>query len=215
MTCMCGKNPLEMDAAQLGALTDGYAHIHVDVGTGSGKLVLAHAKRNPECFYIGLDPSRGSMAENAVRAAKQKRQQGLFNLLFVVAAIENPPRELDGIAGSVSVVLPWGSLRDSIVKAAPQVLQNLRRLGRPGTTLAVLVGYDEGREAQEIGSRALPPLSAGHFKRLAPLYRENGISLRKVSVIGNDALKEVDSDWAKRLAFGRPRQTYRLDGVFI
>jgi len=212
---LLNKKQHDMDLGQLLSQIDGYSSIHIDVGTGRGKLVLNSAKKNLNHFFIGLDPSAESMYENSIRAAKQGKKQMVANALFVVSSIESPPNELVGIADTLSVILPWGSLRDGIVKADPRVIGNLRALGKLGSTLSVLVGYDEGLEPHEMGKRKLPVLSESYFQTIIPTFCENGILLRHVKTIGNSDLKQIDSDWAKRLAYGVPRKMYKLNCLFI
>jgi 16S rRNA (adenine(1408)-N(1))-methyltransferase len=215
MKILSRKRLCDIDLAQLTARIGGRCPIHVDVGTGSGKLILESAKNNSEGYYIGLDPCAERMYENATRAAKQEKKQAFTNLLYVVASVEALPEELSGIADTVSVILPWGSLRDGIAKAEPAVLANIRKLGKPGTVLTIFVGYEESREPLEMVKSALPVLSRDYFKALTPAYSRAGIRIRRIETIGNNELKHLESDWAKKLAYGVPRQFIKLEGVYI
>jgi 16S rRNA (adenine(1408)-N(1))-methyltransferase len=215
MKILSGKRQKEIASDEFAERLRGCFPVHIDVGAGSGRQVLKLSEKNPGGFYIGMDPSAGSMRENSVKAAKNGKKSRPDNLLFAVGSIESVPDELAGIADIISVVLPWGSLRDGIARADALVLGNLRRLGKTGAALEILIGYDEKSEPHEMEKRGLPMLSQGHFKSLAPMYRNAGIELRGIEAIGNDALKSIESDWAKRLAYGKARTVYRIDCAYI
>ena len=180
--------------------------VRIDVGTGSGRYIYKAALRDKDCFCIGMDPVANAMRETAAKAHKRK----LANALFAVAAIETVPDDLAGLADNVTVILPWGSLRDGIVQTSPVVLDGLRKLGKAGSELVVILGYDEGRDGCDITQRDLPKLSAEHFHSLAPLYQKFGLVLTGAAGLQNADIKALESDWAKRLAFGAARNFYRL-----
>ena len=215
MKVLLGRQQNDIEPEVLAERIRGHFPVHIDIGTGSGRLMLKNAGKNPNGFYIGMDPCAVSMYESSVKAAKHKKKTGLDNLLFVIASIEAAPRGLYGIADIITVIMPWGSLRDGIAKACPPVLDSLRKLGKPGSALEIIVGYDEKAEACEIKKRSLPALSRGHFDALAPAYRKAGIVIDGIGIVGNGELKLIESDWAKKLAYGASRTMYRLDCVCI
>jgi len=151
------------------------------------------------------------MEESLVKARKHK----IMNVSFAISPVEMLPSELVGIADAVTVILPWGSLRDGIAKADPTVLHGLRLLGKPGTPLSVWIGYEEQREAAEMEQRDLPHLSEAYLSGLSDEYHHAGISLSSISLISNTELRVLESDWAKRLAFGAPRRIFRLCAVMM
>lgn len=214
MKILSGKQQKEIKTSELTERIQGRFPVHIDVGTGSGRLVLKRSCNDPGGFYIGMDPSAESMHENSVKAAKRNKKTGRDNLMFVVGSIEFVPDGLAETADIISVILPWGSLRDGIVKAEFRVLSNLRKLGKPGSALEILVGYDEEKESREMEKRLLPALSREYFKALAPAYRNAGINIHGIKVLRNDELKTVESDWAKRLAYGGERSMFRLDCTY-
>jgi hypothetical protein len=79
------------------------------------------------------------MAEASRRAGRRPERGGLANALFVVAAAEALPPELDGLAALVTVHFPWGSLLRGLLAAEPAVLGGLTRILRPGGSLRLLV----------------------------------------------------------------------------
>ena len=81
---------------------------------------------------LGWRPRRGG------RPARPSRG-GLPNALFVVAAVEALPAELEGVADLVTVHFPWGSLLRGLLGADPATMSSLTRVLRPGANLQLLV----------------------------------------------------------------------------
>jgi len=210
MRVLAGSKIYELTASELYEKIGAKSPVCVDIGTGSGRYVLTNARTNSGGFYIGLDPVPDNMMQNSLRTQKLNKKNGTINSLFVVASIEKIPRELELLSDVVTVHLPWGSLRDGIVRCDPAVMGNLRRLGKSGARLVIIIGYDEQTEAAEREKRGLPPLSRQSILGLSGSYRRAGIRLNTVSVLDNKALQSVETDWAKRLAYGMPRQMYEV-----
>ena len=214
MKILINKTQHEMKKHQLQSRISGFQAVSLDVGTGSGRTVYNNAVKNPTTYYAGLDSCAAGMFENSVRMAKVEKKRKIANALFVVSSIENPPAELFGTADTITVILPWGSLRDGIIKADAQVLNNIRLLGKEKTQLFILTGYDQIIEPSVMTSRELPILSVDYFKDVAPQYNEHKIKLLDVKAVDNNGLKQIDSDWAKRLAYGTKRTMYSLSFEF-
>ena len=211
---LINKTQHEINEHQLQSRINGFQSISLDIGTGSGRTVYNNAVKNPTTYYVGLDSCAAGMFENSVRMAKVEKKRKIANALFVVSSIENPPVELLGKADTISVILPWGSLRDGIIKADSQVLSNIRLLGKKKTRLFILTGYDQIIEPSVMTIRELPILSVDYFKGIAPQYDELRIKLLNVKAVDNKGLKQIDSDWAKRLAYGTERTMYSLSFEF-
>jgi len=210
MKILVNKKQQDINRHQLQSRINGFMSVSLDIGTGSGKTVYNNAAKKPANFYIGLDSCAQGMFENSVRMTKIEKKSKIANALFVVSSIEHPPEELFGTADTITVILPWGSLRDGIIKADPQIVSNLRLLGKKKTQLFVLTGYDQNNEPSELIKRDLPVLSMDYFKTIAPHYYKHKIRLDDVKTIDNNGLKQIDSDWAKRLAYGTERTMYAL-----
>ena len=75
----------------------------VDLGCGDGRAVLTAAAARPDRLAVGVDASDAAMAEASRRAGRKPGHGGLENALFVVAAAEAPPAELEGVADLVTV----------------------------------------------------------------------------------------------------------------
>jgi len=79
------------------------------------------------------------MAEASRRAARSARKGGLANAIFVVAAAESLPAELDGAATVVTLHFPWGSLLRGVAAAEPWLAAALVRVTRPGALVDAFV----------------------------------------------------------------------------
>jgi len=211
---LINKKQHEINKHQLQSRINGFQPISLDVGTGSGKTIYNNALRNPNNYYIGLDSCAAGMFENSARMAKLEKKRKCANALFVVSTIENPPEELYGTADMISVILPWGSLRDGIIKADTRIIKSLRLLGKEKTRLSILTGYDQKIEQSEMIEKELPVLSMEYFKKIALKYYEHKMKLLDIRTVDNKGLKQVDSDWAKRLAYGIERTMYALTFEF-
>ncbi|MGH9970191.1 MAG: methyltransferase domain-containing protein [Pyrinomonadaceae bacterium] len=88
--------------------------IIVDIGTGDGLFVYQSARLNPKKFYIGIDPSPRPLEKISEKIHRRPAKGGLPNALFLQAAVEDLPGELDGVADEVHIHFPWGSLLGAV-----------------------------------------------------------------------------------------------------
>src|SRR5712691_4640741 len=100
---MRGREVIAMTSRQVSDLAAGHHDVVIDVGTGDGNFVYGLARQRPETLCIGIDAARDGMEENAVRALRKPARGGVPNVLFVVAAAEEPPTELAGVADEIYV----------------------------------------------------------------------------------------------------------------
>jgi 16S rRNA (adenine(1408)-N(1))-methyltransferase len=57
----------------------------------------------------------------------------------------------------------------------------------------------------------LPELSERYLSLELPAgYRAAGFRIERVAALAREGLRELPSTWAKRLAFGRPREVWRI-----
>lgn len=211
MKVLKGNKIENLDQKTLKDIMKSYDNITIDIGTGDGSFPYKKARSNRNNFYIGLDAIADNMLENAVKASKKAAKGGLNNVLYVVDNALNISDELTNYANSIYINLPWGSLRDSLVKGEDRLLQSIRRIGKLKANLDIYVTYSSFYEAKEINSRELPTLSMEYINtKLKYKYSLYGICINKVELCNNDSLKELDTSWAKKLAFGRKREIYHL-----
>jgi 16S rRNA (adenine(1408)-N(1))-methyltransferase len=154
--------------------------------------VLAAAARRPDTLAIGVDANAAAMAGASRRA---HRRDALPNALFVVAAAERPPEALHGIAGSLTVNFPWGSLLRGLLGGDDAVLAGLARLLAPGAEGTVLLSV--------VPRDGIPPVPPAH--ELAPAYARHGLDLVEARPATPAEVAGSGSSWAKRLRAGRER----------
>jgi 16S rRNA (adenine(1408)-N(1))-methyltransferase len=166
--------------------------VAVDLGTGDGRHVLATAAGQSDTLAIGVDANAAAMADSSRRAW---RRDSLPNALFVVAAAERPPDELQGLAGSLTVNFPWGSLLRGLLGEDDAVLAGVARLMAPGAEGAVLLSV-----VPRDGVRPVPPRAS-----LGAAYARRGLDLVEMRPATPDEVASSCSSWAKRLRAGRDR----------
>jgi 16S rRNA (adenine(1408)-N(1))-methyltransferase len=144
------------------------------------------------------------MAEASRRATRPAGRGGLPNALFVVAGIEAPPPELAGLAGTVTVAFPWGSLLRGVIGVDQTAMAGLRALVRPDGQIEALVSIAARDGLGELAS-ALDDLC-----RLESAWATLGIAIEELRPVRPDEIVAGGSTWAKRLRAGssdRPKVT--------
>ena len=122
----------------------------VDIGTGDGRFVYNSARANPKKFYIGIDANTKPLEKISMKATRKPAKGGLPNVLFVQAAVENLPVELNETADEIHIHFPWGSLLRAVVLGDETVLASLRRICAPECLIEIIVGIAEERDKSEI-----------------------------------------------------------------
>ena len=168
--------------------------------------MLAAAAAEPDRLVVGVDASAAAMAEASRRAARRPERGGLPNALFVVAAAEALPAELDGLAGLVTVHFPWGSLLRGLLTADPAVLAGLARVLRPGGTLSMLVSSTDRDRGAGVGPIDRPALAV-----LAGAYARQGLAVTRVRPATPDDVAASRSTWGRRLGAGTRRPAWLLE----
>lgn len=183
----------------------------IDLGTGDGHFVYQSAKENPDRFYIGIDPNPRTLEKISEKIHRKPAKGGLPNVLFVQAAVEDLPTELDGVADEVHVHFPWGSLLHAVATGEPAALANVRRICAPGGLLEIVIGIDPERDRSEIERLGLPLLSAESLQSaLAPRYREAGFEVLEAGTLSSSSWAHLRTSWAKRLSGGAGRRVFFL-----
>lgn len=209
-----GKNIVQL--TDLEGYISGYNSIEVDVGTGEGKFIYTKAQQNPEIFYIGIDPVAENMYEYSSKAKKKSSKTSEYrNVLYVVAAVENLPSELNNVASKIYVTLPWGSLLEGIAKADSNVLKSLRNMAKTsGSQFEFCFTYDTLYEPSEIKNRGLPELNISYVEiDLRQKYKEHGFLLEDSRILSAEELRKYPTKWARKLGFGRGRAVYLIKGT--
>ena len=143
------------------------------------------------------------MIEASRRAARKPARGGLPNALFVVAAAESLPFELEGAFDEVTVHFPWGSLLRGVTNADGSILCGFSRVLKAGGSLHILLSITD-REA----SAGLEPLTAKRLDWLRGAYATHGLGLIDARRADEATIAASHSTWAKRL--GREREVWSL-----
>lgn len=177
----------------------------LDLGAGDGRFVLATAAALPNTLAIGLDADAASMAEASRRAARGVRRGGLPNALFVAAAAEALPAELDGLAASLTVHFPWGSLLRGLLHADPVLLAGVARVTRPGAVVTLLLSVTERDHVP-----GMDTVDADAIAQIGRCYAAYGLACCEARPATAADLTASHSTWAKRLGAGAQRPVWLL-----
>jgi hypothetical protein len=176
--------------------------VHVDLGSGDARGPYRLARRDPERLFVAVDANLDCLAETAWRASRRDARGGAPNLVCVAADACTLGAELPGIADRVTVVLPWGALLRAVATPEASALESLAALCRPGASVEVVFSHEPGVDPD--GVTIAPP------EDLRCAYARAGLRVHGVERLGREALREYPTTWAKRLAFGRPREVWQI-----
>lgn len=167
--------------------------MHLDFGTGDGAFVVRSARADPTTLFLGVDAAAEPMREHARKAPA--------NALFGVLPLASAPGALEGLAQSLTVLLPWGSLLTAVATAQVAPLRGLTANAR------FVFGYGP-RDGVGLPPLDLATLEAG--------YAAAGFDL-KARFITKDDVRALRTTWAGRLAFSGIERRFvelapRVDG---
>lgn len=163
----------------------------VDIGTGDGRFVYQSARHNPNKFYIGIDPNVKPLEKISEKIHRKPSKGGSPNVLFIQAAVEDLPPELDGVADEVHVHFPWGSLLRAFVTGDVEVLRSVRRICAPGAMLEVVIN---------------DPID----DQLNESYRAAGFEVLEHGSVPAAHWSEFETTWARRLKQNKHRPVVYL-----
>ncbi|MBZ0282598.1 MAG: class I SAM-dependent methyltransferase [Anaerolineae bacterium] len=193
MEIVRGKQTSFINSFELAERLNGYTNLHIDIGTGDGRFVEHIARSNPKIFVIGIDACRENLQKISHHAPD--------NALFVIANALALPAELNGLAGTVTINFPWGSLLGGLLDNETGLLTGLRKITRAKAALEVRLNGGALAEAGwslEEGTCCIQDVLA-----------QNGFAVRSPVWLTPHDLRACPTSWAKRLAFGRdPRAAY-------
>ena len=167
----------------------------IDIGTGDGRFVYQSARRNPNKFYIGIDPNTRPLEKISEKIHRRPAKGGAPNVLFIQSAVEDLPAELDGVANEVHVHFPWGSLLRAVSTGDIEAMRSLRRLCAEGALLEVVIGIDPERDKTEIERLGIKPEFIDDV--LVENYRAAGFEIVENGTLTSS--HSVDTSWSKRL----------------
>jgi 16S rRNA (adenine(1408)-N(1))-methyltransferase len=179
----------------------------VDIGTGDGRFVYESAKENPTKFFIGIDPNTKPLEKISMKATRKPAKGGLANVLFIRAAIEQLPTELDNTADEIHIHFPWGSLLGAVATGDDRMLQGLRRISAPGCLLEVVIGFDPERDRRELERLGIAEFSLDYVRNtLATRYEASGLKVKEVGILNKGEWTRLHTSWARRLSSNEARE---------
>jgi 16S rRNA (adenine(1408)-N(1))-methyltransferase len=179
----------------------------VDIGTGDGRFVYESARKNPEKFFIGIDPNTKPLEKISMKATRKPAKGGVANALFIRAATEALPHELDNTADEIHIHFPWGSLLRAVATGDEQILRGLHRISAPGGLLEVVIGFNPERDRSEIERLGVADFSVAYARTtLASRYEQVGLQMKEVGRLEKDEWTRLHTAWARRLSSNVARQ---------
>jgi 16S rRNA (adenine(1408)-N(1))-methyltransferase len=183
----------------------------VDIGTGDGRFVYNSARQNPNKFFIGIDANTKPLEKISMKATRKPAKGGLPNVLFIQAAVENLPEELNAAADEIHIHFPWGSLLRAVILGDETVLASLCRICAPECLLEIIIGIDEERDKSEIERLELPRLSSEYLETiLIPKYEAAGFEALEKGVLDSSDWSKLETSWARKLQGGANRKVIYL-----
>ncbi|MDD2370789.1 MAG: methyltransferase domain-containing protein [Firmicutes bacterium] len=188
-------------------LLEQYKYINIDLGTGNGKFVYDLAKKNPNTFYIGIDPTASNLFEYSKKAQKYK----IKNIIYIISSIENLNDDLNNLADIVYINFPWGSLLEGIVKDMPEILNKISLLGKSGAEFNFTFAYSSLHEPAEIEKRQLPILSTDYLlSDLTEIYKKANLKIVSCIDLTPPEINVFGTLWSKKLFLGKSRDVFRI-----
>lgn len=171
----------------------------IDLGTGDGLFVYQSARENPKRLFIGIDANPRQLEKIS---EKIHRKPELPNALYLQAAVEDLPEELDGVADEVHVHFPWGSLLRAVTTG--EHLDDIVRLCAPDALVEVIIGLDPDRDRTELDRLGIGPLSLRDLERV---YAAAGLEVIESGALSPAEWAGLQTSWAKRLRSGGSNRT--------
>jgi 16S rRNA (adenine(1408)-N(1))-methyltransferase len=176
--------------------------------------VYHEAKKNPTKLYIGIDSNSKPLEKISTKINRKPAKGGAANVLYVQAAAENLPEELNGIVNEVHVLFPWGSLLRTIATGDPDGLANIKRICAANASIRILFAIEKNKDQSEIERLALPELTMEYLNSvLVHLYELAGFDVTQANLISFSDLKTLPTTWAKRLQQNKNRSVFLLTAV--
>lgn len=211
MNLLIGNKIKKIETPEFENIIKDYKALVLDIGTGDGEFVYKRARENSNTMYIGIDAAVDAMGDYSIKVNKKAHKGGLKNVMYVVSNAYDLPNALNFTADEIFINLPWGSLRDGVIKGETDFLNNIKRVSKLNTRLNIYISYSELYEKSEIEGRHLPELTIDYIKNcLKWKYWVHGINILEVIILNNEALKKLDTKWSKKLGYGKKRNIFLI-----
>ena len=133
------------------------------------------------------------------------------NLICIAEPLHILAAELGRVADRITAILPWAELLHAVAAPDLPALQNIAALCLSHARIEIVFSYNpdrDGRNTKLLGSVGLD--NAHISKVLPPVYEQAGLKIIRIEKLANMELAQYETAWAKRLAFGRSRDIWRL-----
>jgi 16S rRNA (adenine(1408)-N(1))-methyltransferase len=183
----------------------------IDIGTGDGRFVSAAARKNPRKFFIGIDANVKPLKKPSTKAMRKPAKGGLPNAMFIQAAVEELPNELNAAADEIHIHFPWGSLLKAVACGDTKVIGSLRRIAGVDCLLEIVIGIDPVRDRTEILRLGIPEITRDYVRQvLRKKYLDAGFELVDHRQLDVAEWSQIDTSWAKRLGVNKQRKVTYL-----
>ena len=196
METIRGRKSLNLNIKEWNARLTSYSHVVLDLGTGDGRYARTLAEKHPNHFVIGVDACRENLCEHS--------QAKLQNLLFVIAAAQELPCEMESLISHITINFPWGSLLQSLLSGDAKLMCGIKAVSRPKALLTLRLN---GGALAEAGKTLESGTDRIYYNLL-----QAGWQIQHPAMMDASALRKFPSTWAKRLAFGRDPRAMVLSG---
>jgi len=179
-----------------------------DVGTGDGLYVYRAARSNPNNFYVGIDCNSRPLEKISEKAFRKPAKGGAPNLLYLLAAVESLPSELEGIANEIHILFPWGSLLRAVALGEREILEKLKRISAPNASMQIVIAFDPQTDKNKLARLEIESLSLTSIREtLVPRYEAAGLTLISAELLSQINLKTT---WAQRLRQNPARVAFQI-----
>ena len=122
-----------------------------------------------------------------------------MNALFVVAAAERPPAELLGIADTLTVTFPWGSLLSGALAIDEAAATGIAALLAPRGRLVVTTSVTDRDAVGDLPRLDTPDAAT----EMATRWELHGLCVDEFREATPAEIRATGSTWARRLGIGR------------
>jgi hypothetical protein len=184
--------------------------VHLDLGSGDARGPYRWACGQPSRLFIASDSNAAALSEIGWRAGRKPTRGGVPNLICVAEPLDALATELGAVADRLTAILPWGNLLRAVLAPELPSLRSLANLCLPDASVEIVLSYDPYRDARQGILLPSAAVDVKHIAALARLYREVGLRIMGSDLLSPTELAAYQTTWAKRLAFGRPREVWRI-----
>jgi len=177
----------------------------LDIGTGDGRFIYKSAVLNPKNLYIGIEPS-----VNFKEYQREINRKKLTNATLINSSIESF-EVTDKFFDQIFIHLPWGILLKHVVTVDKEIFKKLNKMLKKGGEIEIIFGYDPKLEKSETNRLSLKELNLKELGFLKEKYSKiPGLELKHFQLISNKDLKDKQTSWSKKLAFGGLRNFFQI-----